>query len=167
MLTEEEKNYLEKIPANKMVSVHPYDPKTPEIVKEFINKIRSADPTLKVLHLGAAALGISGQGDIDISILCPKESFDDNLEKLKQVLGEPVSGISLISWQFDSGGHKVEIYLADPNEPSTARQIKVYEILNQDPKLLKEYEQLKELAATKPYREYQRQKYEFYNRIIK
>lgn len=166
MLTQDEQNYLDKIPADKKVVVKPYDPKTTEIVEEYINKIMSVEPELDILHLGAAALKISGQGDIDISILCPNESFSRHAENLKNVLGEPVSGKSTIFWQFEKGGHEVEICLADPDEPSTARQLKVHKILNQNPKLLDQYEQLKESAASQSYREYQRQKYEFYNRIL-
>lgn len=167
MLSQDEINYLNKIPADRKVVIKPYDPRTTEIVEEFINKIISVEPELDILHLDAAALMISGQGDIDLSILCQKESFPKHAERLKKVLGEPVSGISLALWRFEKGGHEVEICLADPDEPSTARQLKVHEILNQNPKLLNQYEQLKESAASQSYREYQRLKYEFYNKILK
>ena len=167
MLTQDEQNYLDKISTDKMVVVKPYDPKTIEIVEEFINKIKSIEPELVILHLGASALKISGQGDIDLSILCPKESFSRLAENLKKVLGEPVSGKSIILWQFEKEGHEVEICLADPNEPTTARQIMVHRTLEQNPKLLNQYEQLKESAASQSYHEYQRQKYEFYNKILK
>lgn len=166
MLTQDQKKYLEKIPADKKVVVKPYDPKTPEIVAELVDKIHSVEPDLEVVHLGASSLGISGQGDIDLSVLRPKESFAEHKEKLKKVLGEPVSGIGLVEWRFEKAGHDISIYLADPGDPSTARQLKVQQILKNNPTLLKEYEELKESAAKLSYREYQRQKYEFYNKIL-
>ena len=46
------------------------------------------------------------------------------------------------------------------------RQIKVFEILKSDEKLLKEYEELKLSFDGKSYKDYQRAKYEFYNKIL-
>ena len=166
MLTQDEKNYLEKIPTDKKVVVQPYDPKTPAIAKEFIKLIHSVDPDLIVIHLGASSLGISGQGDIDLSILCPRSNFETYQDKLSKVLGSNTQGVSVVEWHFERNEHEVTIYLADPDEPSTARQIKVQKILEENCDLLKEYEDLKEKTALLGYREYQRQKYEFYNRIL-
>ena len=59
MLTKDEKDYLEKIPADEKVVVRPYDSLTTEIAGEFIAMIKSVDPKLEVAHLGASALGIS------------------------------------------------------------------------------------------------------------
>lgn len=167
MLTEDEKNYLHKIPANKKVVVRPYDPKTPEIVEKFSKLIHSVDLDLEIVHLGASSLGISGQGDIDLSILLPRPNFEACRAKLSKVLGCNTKGLSVIEWQFERNGHEVTICLADPNEPSTSRQLKVQEILNQNSKLLEEYEKLKESASSQSYREYQKQKYEFYNKILR
>ncbi len=166
MLTQDEKKYLEKIPADKKVVVKPFDPSTSEIAGEFIAMIKSADPELEAVHLGASALEISGQGDIDLSILCPKPDFQANKEKLSKVFGQNVAGFDTIQWQSVRNGHEVSIYLADPTEPNTAKQLKVQETLENDPDLLKQYEQLKEKSASLGYREYQRKKYEFYNRIL-
>lgn len=166
MLTRDEINYLNKIPTHQMVAFHSYDPETPNIVAGFINKIKSVGQALEVIHLGSSSLGISGQGDIDLSILIPKDKFSGYTAKLKKVLGEPVSGISIILWKFNKQGHDIEICLADPKDPSTDRQLKVQEILKNNPDLLKEYAELKEKMSQKTYREYQQKKYEFYNRIL-
>ena len=166
MLTKDEKDYLEKIPADEKVVVRPYDSLTTEIAGEFIAMIKSVDPKLEVAHLGASALEISGQGDIDLSVLCPISEFHANKEKLSKVLGHNVAGVDTIEWQFKRNEHEVSIYLADPTESSTARQLKVHEILKNHPNLLKQYEQLKGKAASLSYREYQRKKYEFYNEIL-
>lgn len=46
------------------------------------------------------------------------------------------------------------------------KQIKVYEILKNDQKLLKKYENLKSSLNGKSFKKYQTKKYEFYNRIL-
>lgn len=166
MLTQDEKDYLEKIPADKKVVIRSYDSSTAGIAGEFIAMIKSVDPRLEVVYLGASSLEISGQGDIDLSIMCPKSEFQANKEKLSKVLGKNISGSSTIEWCFERNGHEVSVYLADLTESSTARQLKMQEILKKSPDLLREYEQLKEKAASLGYREYQRQKYEFYNKIL-
>ncbi|KKQ18833.1 MAG: hypothetical protein US31_C0001G0020 [Berkelbacteria bacterium GW2011_GWA1_36_9] len=167
MLTEDEEKYLAQIPADKKVILEPYDPKTPNITEKYVKKINNAEPNLEVIHIGASALGISGQGDIDLFILCPRNSFSKYRLSLIKELGKPISGISLTQWHFEEDSHDIEIYLADPIEESTARQIRVHKILSSNPNLLKKYELLKESVANDSYREYQCQKYEFYNQILK
>jgi len=167
MLTKEEKDYLEKIPADKKVVIYPYDSKTIKIADEFIQKIKSIDSKLKVVHLGASSLKISGQGDIDLSVLCPKNQFSIIKEKLSKVFGQNIEGNSIIEWNFEKDGHEISIYLADPTNSSTSRQLKIQEILKNNHNLLKEYQQLKEKSAPLGYREYQRKKYEFYNKILR
>jgi len=166
MLTENQKQYLEKISPDKKVVVKSFDKTTLVIAEELINKIKIVEPNLEVKHLGASALGISGQNDIDISVLCSKDEFNIHKENLSQIFGEPKSGISIIEWNFEEHGFSVTIYLADPKNSSTAEQINVFEILKNNLTLLKEYETLKELAAKKSYRYYQQKKYEFYNKIL-
>ncbi len=58
------------------------------------------------------------------------------------------------------------MYLTDPTTPSMQEQIKTFEILKNDPKLLKEYEQIKLSADGQSFREYMRRKYEFFNKIL-
>lgn len=59
-------------------------------------------------------------------------------------------------------GVDIAIYLTKPPE----RQIRVYEILKSNKNLLKEYETLKQRFNNKKYKDYQRAKYEFYNKIL-
>lgn len=96
MLTKDEKQYLRKISASKKVEIFAYDKKIPQIVDEFSQKINSIVPGLKVVHLGALALGISGQGDIDLSVLCERSYFDNIKKKLISVFGNNVPNTDLI-----------------------------------------------------------------------
>jgi len=167
MLTENQKEYLLKIPADKTVKIFPYDPKISSIVQDIKDKIVNAGINLEVKFMGASALGISGQGDIDLYILCPEKDFQAYLPRLEEIFGPKVRGITIIKWQLEKDGHEIEIYLTDPNTPSMQEQIKVFEILKNDPLLLKEYESIKSSADGQSFREYMKRKYEFFNRILK
>ena len=69
MLTENQKKYLKTIPADKIIKIVPFDPKTRDIVKSIRQKINNdAGIKLGVNFMGASALGISGQGDIELYI---------------------------------------------------------------------------------------------------
>jgi len=46
------------------------------------------------------------------------------------------------------------------------KQLRVFEILKENPKLLREYEDLKIQMSGKSFREYQTRKYEFFNNLV-
>jgi len=58
------------------------------------------------------------------------------------------------------------VWLTDPTTETTKAQIQVFNMLKNNPELLKEYEKIKEDAKDLTYKEYQTRKYEFFNRII-
>jgi len=117
--------------------------------------------------MGASALKISGQNDIDLYILSPVADFDQHLPLLVKQFGDPISSQpASVRWVRTEDGFDVEIYLTDPQTESVQRQMKVFELLRDHSDLCKEYELLKLAAANLSLREYQRCKYEFYNRIL-
>ena len=67
-----------------------------------------------------------------------------------------------VEWKFKQEGYDIEIYLTEPPD----RQLKVYDILRLNKKLLIEYEELKWRFNGKSYRDYQEAKYKFYNKIL-
>ncbi|MCL4353173.1 hypothetical protein M1615_01720 [Patescibacteria group bacterium] len=73
MLTWDEEDFLKKIPEDKKVTVKPFDKKITQIAEGIIKKVRQALPNLETRHMGASALEISGQGDIDIYIFLPRK----------------------------------------------------------------------------------------------
>lgn len=166
MLSPGEEDFLSKIPGDKIVTVKPYDEKIAWVAEEIIGKIKRALPELEVRFMGASALGISGQGDIDIYIFSSPEDFDKHLSELEEIFGPKVPSISIIKWAFLKEGHEVEIYLTDPTSEAMKKQIKIFEILQKDVALRDGYERLKESMSGKPFGEYQRKKYEFYHRIL-
>ncbi|MEK7526202.1 MAG: NUDIX domain-containing protein [Patescibacteria group bacterium] len=167
MITQVEENYLKTIPGKKRVFVKPYDPRINEVAGSIILRIKDALPNVEILHLGAAALEISGQNDIDIYVLSPTSNFNLYLSKLIEIFGKPkTKRPPSIAWKFEREGFDVELYLTDPASESLQRQIKVFEILKSNKNLLEEYKILKESMDGKSFRDYQRKKYEFYNRIL-
>lgn len=167
MLTQNQEKYLQTIPENKIVKIIPYNPKVLEIVSEIKQKIQDAGINLAVEHMGASALGISGQGDIDLYILCDKKKYDQYLPKLEELFGKRISGISINKWNLEIQEIEVELYITDPTAPDMKEQIEVFQKLKQNPALLTEYETIKSMADGLSFREYMRRKYEFFNDIIK
>jgi GrpB-like predicted nucleotidyltransferase (UPF0157 family) len=117
--------------------------------------------------MGASGLGISGQGDIDIYALASLIEIESYFPIFQELFGEPVSKRDdSITWEMEIEGYPIELYLTDPNSKPMQRQLKVFQILKDNPKLLDEYKDLKEKMNGKSFREYQKQKYEFYHRIL-
>ncbi len=167
MLTKDELDYLSKIPKNQNVFIQPFDPKAKEVGDIVVSKVKKALPGLEVLFMGATALGIAGQNDIDIYILARPKDFSKYLPTLEKLFGKPKNiHKTFIEWSFTENSHQVEFYLTDLNAPSMQRQIKVFNTLRTNPRLLLEYEDLKLSFDRKSLRAYQRVKYEFYNKIL-
>lgn len=168
MITKAEKDYLQTIDPKKKVSIFPFDPKGETLGKEIVKQINSHFPKLEVLFMGSVALGISGQKDIDIYALAERSDFEKYIPVFEKLFGKVDKKgncvkKSFIEWKFNKDGYEVEIYLTE----LPGRQIKVYEILKSNKKLLKEYEDLKLIYDGKSYKDYQKAKYGFYNRILK
>lgn len=167
MLTESEERYLQTIPESSMVQVKPWDPKAAQIARELIEKIRASAPELEVFWSGALALEISGQNDIDLSILGDPKDFNKYLPKLIEILGEPQKkNEESIMWRTTIEEFKLDTYLGDKNSETIKFHKKIFGLLRDNPNLLEEYRSLKEAANGMSLREYQRRKYEFYHKIL-
>jgi len=164
MLTKYEEDFLKKIPISKKASVKPFNPKAKDTGDLLVKRIKEKLPGVKILFMGATALGIAGQNDIDIYVLSNSKNFHKYLPTLEKLFGKPNSTHdTFFEWSFTENEYLVELYLTELPE----RQIKVYEILKSNKELLKEYEELKLKFNDKSFRDYQRAKYEFYSRILK
>lgn len=166
MLTDKQERYLQTIPEDKVIRIKFFDSRLTNIAKEIIYQVHSIHPDLEVLFLGAAALGIPGQGDLDLYICSSRTDFDKYLPNLIKVFGEPTQKGESIKWEFERGGYEVELYLTDPSTSSMQEQIKIHDMLKNSSELLEEYKKLKESSDGKSFREYQRRKYEFYNSLL-
>ncbi|MDO8341187.1 MAG: GrpB family protein [Candidatus Woesebacteria bacterium] len=167
MLTKDEKDFLEKIPTNKKVYIYLFDPQIIKIVKNLIQLINNSSPDLEIKHMGASALGISGQNDIDIYAFSNPKNFNKYLPQLIKLFGEPLhKHETFIEWKFKKDKFDIEFYLTYKNSETMKKQIKVFEILKNNKDILNEYEKLKESMNGKSFKEYQEKKYNFYHKII-
>lgn len=163
MLTKDEINYLSKIDPTQKATVLPFDPKAKSAGDTLVKKIKNKLPKVEILFMGATALEIAGQNDIDIYVLSKPSDFDRYLPDLESLFGKPKNTHkTFIEWSFHQDGYPIELYLTEPPE----RQIKVFETLKANPKILKEYEKLKLKYNDKSLQDYQKAKYEFYNKIL-
>ena len=168
MLNEGQIKYLATIPDDKKVIVKPFNPKGLDIAKKIIADIKSIEPSLEVMLLGSLPLKILGQEDIDISIFCIKSEQLKHIDNFNKLFGDfDRQGKHSIKWEFEKDGFTVGVWLTDPNAETTKKQIRVFDLLKNNPVLLKEYEKIKKEAKNLTYKEYQIRKYEFYNRILK
>lgn len=167
-LTKDQKKYLRKIPVNKIVRIYPFDQKILKVSKKIIQAVKAIYPDLEIRHLGASALGISGQNDLDIYAFANPSDFGKFLPGLIRLFGKPLhEHETFIEWNFTKNGFAVQFYLTDPNSSSMKDQRKVFEILKKNGKLLSRYEILKKTMNGKSFREYQKKKYEFFNKVLK
>ena len=167
MLTSDELDYLNKIPADKTVKIYPYNPKITEVVEEIVDSINKAYPDLEIKHMGASALKISGQNDIDIYTFSDPKNFDRYLPGLTKLLREPLhKHETFCEWKFKKEGIDIEFYLTAKDSKTMQKQIRVFEKLRDNSDLLKEYENVKSSMNGKSFKEYQEKKYEFYHRIL-
>jgi hypothetical protein len=167
MLTPNQERYLSKIPDDQKMVVLPWDPHGLEIAQGVIDELKSILPDNEVIFIGSLPLKISGQKDIDLSVLSPSADFPLHQPKLEEKFGKPDKlGVTSIGWHFEREGWEVGIYLTDPVTSQVQEQIDVFNMLKNNPELLKEYEQIKLDAKDLTYKQYQIKKYEFYNRIL-
>lgn len=160
-----QEKYLNNLPAemaDKPVVIQPYKPELLGIAENIMDRIKSELPQAEVRFMGASALRISGQNDIDIYVLVNSTQRDGYVEKLNILFGEQTQN----SWNWKQDGFEVTVYLDDPKNPALQEQILIFEKLKDDPALLKKYEALKTSMNGKTYREYQEAKYNFYNQIL-
>ena len=163
MLTPGEIDYLRKIPTNKVVKIYSYDPKVAVAAEGIINSIHKIYPNLVVKHMGASALKISGQNDLDIYTFSDPKDFDKFLPGLIKLFGKPLhKHDTFIEWEFKKNGFDIQFYLTLPPK----NHIAIFEKLKNNPDLLKVYEDLKESMNGKSFRQYQEEKYEFYHLIL-
>lgn len=167
MLTKEEKDFLKKTPTDKKVKIYPFDKRSIKVTEEIIHSIKDIFPDLEVKHMGASALGISGQKDLDIYAFARSADFSKFLPGFAELFGEALhKHETFIEWKFNRDGFDVELYLTSPDSETMKRQMAVFEILKNNNQLLKEYEKLKTSMNGEPFREYQKKKYEFYHKIL-
>ena len=167
MLTHDQEQWVNSL-SDRIVSVVPYDPRTERLFMVVKKKILDIlGPEAIVEHCGASSLGISGQDEIDVSVVASSGEFADYAMKLDGKLG------SIASWypdrvRFDvrEEGKKIDLKVVDGEHPNHLRG-KIFERhLRTHPEDLERYRALKEGSNSLTTKEYYRRKIEFINEIL-
>lgn len=147
--------------------LQPWRPEAAATAQNIISEIHAVTPDLEVLFMGAAALKLPGKNDIDLDILCPAKDIAHNTEQLLGVLGEP-NGIAktMTVWKFERNGFEIDCILSDPSVSHVPHQKRAFELLKENAKLRKEYEELKQNSDGLPNIEYEKCKKAFFRRIV-
>lgn len=161
-----QEKYLSYFPDDKVVEIKPYDSRVRLVAEGIIETLKNALPEVHVHFGGGAALGIAGQNDIDIEMLSHPDKFAELTPIITGLYGEPARKGSSVKWEFNKSGFDVELALVDEHSPYVAERIRIFEILSQDEKLRREYEQMKLPYGTVNFKEYMRKKYDFFNRLL-
>ncbi len=167
MLTPEQTTWIESL-SNRQIFVVPYDSRSEELfnkVKEKVHQILG--PDVVVEHCGASGLGISGQDEIDVSIVTEKGKFADYIPLLETEFGSVRSQYSdRARFEVREEGKKIDLKIVDLDHPNYL-QGKIFEqYLKSHPEDLERYRALKEEASGTSVKEYYRRKTEFINDIL-
>lgn len=159
---------MQTIPEDRVAVAKPWDPRTKVVARRLIKKIKAANSDVEVYYTGASALKLPGENDLDFTILCPKEDFSKHLPKLESMLGKPQKvGKENIRWEgIEIEGFPADIYLTDDSSGAFKEHLQLFKLLKNNRKLWEEYKIFKEQTSGLPYREYQRRKYELYNKVL-
>lgn len=167
MLTQKQKEWVESR-SDKPIFVVPYDPRSEELFHKVKDKIQHIlGPQVTVEHSGASSLGISGQDEIDVSIVADKSLFDEYIPKLEKEFG-PVRALYPERARFEmrEENKKIDLKIIDVNHPNYMEGKKFEAHLRKHSEDLERYRILKEKCSGMSVKEYYRAKIEFINEIL-
>ncbi|HEY4506874.1 MAG TPA: GrpB family protein [Candidatus Paceibacterota bacterium] len=167
MLTLEQEKWIESL-SDRIISIVPYDSKTEQLFERVKRKIQNIlGPEAIIEHTGASSLGISGQDEIDVSVVANKDEFLDYIQKLETEFG-PVRSQYPDRARFEAKEEdkKIDLKIVDANHPNYLMGKVFEEYLRNHTDDLKRYELLKEKCNGMTAKEYNRNKTEFVNEIL-
>lgn len=169
MLTKADIKWLKHLSNSKKVKIVPYNPKVKKVFEKQKKEILDIlETNIEVLHLGATGMSISGQGEIDLVIPVSLGRFDEVMEKIKKVYGEPRSFYPNNRARFHHRQDSIDIEIVVINQDSKGwkRNIAFENYLKKHPEALEAYRTLKESNDGIGTRDYYRKKIEFINDIL-
>lgn len=143
--------------------------KANQAFKEQKNRIHNLIPTADIEHIGSTAIPSSvTKGDLDINIRVVKEDFNKAVEILKQLydINQPEN------WNSDFASFKdeknldidfgVQLTVIGSNYDDFT---KLRDLLIKNPKLVEEYNQMKQKYEGKSMDEYRKEKADFFQKL--
>ncbi|MDD2758245.1 MAG: GrpB family protein [Patescibacteria group bacterium] len=168
MLTTEQRKWVNHLSDTNKISIVPFSPKTKKIFKLIKKDLTKILGKTRISLRGSTALGIAGQGEIDLYIPTSEKNFNAYLDKLIKHLGQAGSIYPLRRVRFVKyiDGIKIEIFLINKNHSDWKNLLRFEKILKSSPSALKRYERLKLQNNGSSLRDYYTKKIEFMNKIL-
>ena len=169
MITEEQEKWLAHLSNVDLIKIIPFDPVCNEKFEVIKNKIQaSLGSKVVVEHHGATSLGISGQDEVDIYVPVSPDEFQDRIDDLIKLFGEPKSHYPLQRARFVTTENKkhIDIFLINEIHPNWLNLVNFENHLRNHPAVLEAYKNLKEAGNGMNTREYYRIKTEFINGVL-
>jgi GrpB-like predicted nucleotidyltransferase (UPF0157 family) len=167
MLTKSQQEWIDTLSDSRIVIV-PYDDRTERlfsVTKARIHRVLGSQ--IDVQHCGASSFGISGQDEIDVSILATQDVFDDYISKLEKEFGAVKSRYpDRARFEVREEGKKIDLKIVDINHEGYKNAVFFETYLREHPEYLEKYRILKESCNGVTVKEYYRQKIEFINGIL-
>jgi GrpB-like predicted nucleotidyltransferase (UPF0157 family) len=163
------KEWFLKFSSTKPVKIIPYNPKILDLVKEFTKILRkTVGKDVEIQHRGATALGISGEGEVDLYIMVSPKKWLKLLKPLENKFGKPGSiDHEWARFNHTYKGTEFEIMLVHKNCQDNVENRIFFNYLESHTKARKDYEKLKAKYAKVSKREYRLQKDKFVKKIMK
>lgn len=149
--------------------VHEWTPELTRFADRLIAQIHKVAPELKVLFMGSAALGLPGNREIDLDVLCDEYDLKRYVDVLMPVLGTPQAFTDTkVMWNYVRDGIEIDCILSDPKtaDSHVPKQKKDFEILKTNTKLQEQYKQLKYDWDGLPLDQYKAKKKAFWEMIL-
>jgi hypothetical protein len=150
-------------PDQGKIIVKPFSKKDLEFAKKLIQTIQKQVIGLSLVLVGSLALGIAGEGDIDMVGASSDWRIRQYISRISKILGPPDKvRADFIEWKTQVEGRKIELVIAQEKNPIVAGPIFSYGEIQKSPVLIKEYEKMKLAANGVTPREYRLRKMQFF-----
>lgn len=169
MLTKADIQWLNHLSNLKKVKITPYNPEVKKVFeKQKKELLEILGHNTEVLHIGATALGISGQGEIDLAIPTSLNHFVKLIEKLKRVYGKPrsFSPDKRARFNYKQDNIDIEIIVVNKDSEGWKRNLAIDKYFKAHPEVLEAYKELKERSHGISIKRYYQRKIEFINSIL-
>ena len=169
MITEEQQKWLDHLSDTDNVVVVPWDPTCEDKFLQIQKQIQGLlGAQQAVEHRGASSLKISGQDEIDIYIPVSREKYDQTVNQIINLFGNPRSNYPLSRARFATSiaGKHIDVFVINKDDDSWKDSEIFYNYLLSNPAVLDEYRQLKENSQGKSTRAYYTVKTEFINEVL-
>lgn len=169
MLNTKQEEWILHLSTDSKIKIIPFDKSAEEkferikfIIKQKLGKDR------EVMHCGSTSLKISGQDEIDVYIPVSKNAFDEHINPLIELFGEPRSNYPMERVRFVTNidGKHIDVFLINREAEGWINGLKFENYLKNNRDFLKEYEDLKQSLDGESVQNYYRKKTEFINKIL-